>query len=133
MFGLIKKILNRLFTSIVNASNHTKCVSLRRQKCKEQPILFNLHPNKYTQGLRYYPFAVNLEKCVGIFNSINDVSNKVRVPNKTEDLNLSMFNMTTGINKSKTFTKHISYECKCKFDSRKCNSDQKWNSNKSCV
>ena len=37
--------------------------------------------------------------------------------------------MITGRNKSKTFTKHISYECKCKFDGRKCNSDQWWNNN----
>ena len=27
------------------------------------------------------------------------------VPNKTEDLNLSVFNMISGINKSKTLTK----------------------------
>ena len=37
------------------------------------------------------------------------------VPNKTEDSNLSMFNMTIGINESKILTKHISCECKCKF------------------
>ena len=41
--------------------------------------------------------------------------NKICVPNKTEDLNLCVFNMITGINKSKTITKHISYECKCRF------------------
>ena len=38
--------------------------------------------------------------------------------------------MITGINELKTLTKHISCECKCKSDGRKCNSDQKWNSNK---
>ena len=57
------------------------------------------------------------------------MSNQVCVPNKTEDLNLSMFNMfnMTGINQSKTLAKHISCECKCRFDGRKCNSDQPWN------
>ena len=44
--------------------------------------------------------------------------------NKTEDLNLSVFNMIKGINESKTLSKHISWECKYKFDGRKCNSDQ---------
>ena len=29
-------------------------------------------------------------------------------PNKTEDLNLRMFNLITGINESKTLTKHKS-------------------------
>ena len=38
--------------------------------------------------------------------------------------------MITGINKSKTLTKHISCECKCKLDRKKSNSDQWWNSDK---
>ena len=35
--------------------------------------------------------------------------------NKTEDLNLSALNMNTGINESKTLTKHISCKDKCKI------------------
>ena len=38
--------------------------------------------------------------------------------------------MITGMDESKTLTKHISYKCKCKFDGRKCNSNQKWNNDK---
>ena len=38
--------------------------------------------------------------------------------------------MITGTNESETLTKHISCECKCRFDGRKCNSDQWWNNNK---
>ena len=57
-------------------------------------------------------------------NTLDDSPNKVCVPNKTEDLNLSVFNMITGINELKILTKHISCQCKCKFDGRKCNSDQ---------
>ena len=38
--------------------------------------------------------------------------------------------MITGINELKTLTKHISHECKCKFNGRKCNSNQKWNNDK---
>ena len=55
--------------------------------------------------------------------------NKVCVPNKTEDLNLCVFNMITGINQSKAITKHISYECKCRFHGKKFNQDQWWNNN----
>ena len=29
--------------------------------------------------------------------------------------------MITRINESKAITKHTSYDCKCKFDGRKCN------------
>ena len=38
--------------------------------------------------------------------------------------------MITEINKSKTLTKHISCECRCKFHGKKCNSNQWWDNNK---
>ena len=72
-----------------------------------QPTLINLHPNEYSQEFHYYPFAVKLDRCVGSCNTLNDLSNKVCIPNKTEDLNLSVFNMFTGINESKNFKKLI--------------------------
>ena len=34
-----------------------------------QPTLFNLHPNKYILELLYYPFAVNLDPCMGSYNT----------------------------------------------------------------
>ena len=98
MFGLINKILIRLLTGLVNGSNHTKCVSLSNQKRMTEPTLINLHPNEYSQEFHYNPFAVKLDRYVGSCNTLNDLSNKVCVLNKTEDLNLSMFNMITGIN-----------------------------------
>ena len=94
------------------------------------PTLINLHPIEYSQEFHYYPFAVKLGRCFGSCNTLNDLSNKVRIPNKTETLNLSLFNVITGIKESKTLAKHISCECKCKFDGRKCNSDQSWNNDK---
>ena len=39
-------------------------------------------------------------------------------------MNLSMFNMIKGINEQKTLAKRISCKRKCKFDGRKCNSNQ---------
>ena len=122
MFGLL--------TSIVSFFNHRKCVSLSNQKCMAQPTLINLHPNEYSQELHCYPFAVNLDRFAGSCNTLDDLSNKVRVPNKTEDLNLQVFNMITGINESRTLTKHISCKCECKFDDRKCNLNQNWNDDK---
>ena len=40
----------------------------------------------------------------------------VCVPNKTEDLNIHVFNMITEKNESKFLTKDIS--CKCKIDEK---------------
>ena len=63
------------------------------------PTLINLYPNEYCQEFQYYAFAVKLND-VFEDNTLNDLSNKLCVPNKTEDSNQSLFNMITGINKS---------------------------------
>ena len=50
---------------------------------------------------------------------------------KTKDVNVKVFNMITNKSGAKTFIKHISCDCKCKFHSITCNSNQKWD-NESC-
>ena len=105
-------------------------MSLSNQKFLIQSTVIYLHPNEYSQEFHYYPFSVRSDRCFGSCNSLNDLSNKACIPNKTEDLNLSMINMITGVKESKTLIKHISCECKCRFDGRKCNSNQWWNNNK---
>ena len=106
MFGLIKKMFMGLLISVVNSSNHTKCVLLSNQKCEIQSTFVNLHPST-SQEFHYYPFTVKLNKRVGTCNALIDLSNAVCVPNKSEDLNRNVFNMITGINESETLTKHI--------------------------
>ena len=62
-----------------------------------QPTLINLHHNEYS---RYYPFAVNLDRYVGMCITLDDLSNRLCVPDKTKDLKLNVFIMITGINVS---------------------------------
>ena len=64
----------------------------------DSPTLIDLYSNENSQEFPYSPFVVIFDRCVGSCNSLNDLSNKVCVPNKTEDLNLSVFNMIVGIN-----------------------------------
>ena len=110
MFGLIKKVFIVLLNYLVNGSYHTKWVSLATLI--------------YSQEFNYFLFKVKLDRCAGSCNTLNDLSNKAFFPNKTKDLNLTVFNIITGTNESK-----ISCECQCKFD-EKCNSDQWWNNDK---
>ena len=62
MLGLIRTIFMVLLSSLVNASNYTKNVSLGNQKCEIQPTLINLHPNEYSQEFHYYQFSVKLDR-----------------------------------------------------------------------
>ena len=99
MFGIIKIMFIVLSTSIVNAFPHTKSVSLSNQKCQIQPTLINFYLNEYSQELLYNPFAIKLDKYVRSCNTVNDLSNKICILNKTEDLNIYVFNMITRKNK----------------------------------
>ena len=94
------------------------------------PFLIKLYPNEYSHEFHYYPFPVKLDRCVESCNTLNDSSKKACISNKTKELNLRVFNMITKINKLITLTKHISWECKCRFDDRKYNADQWWNNDK---
>ena len=131
MFGIIMKIFIGLFTGLVNGSNHAKCVSLSSQKCSIQPTLIDSHSNEYNQEFHNYPVAVKLDRCVGSCNALNDLPNKVRFPNKSEHLNIRVFNMITGKNESKVLTKDISWKCKFKLMEENVISNQKWNNDKS--
>ena len=119
MFGVINKVFIGLLIRILNASNHVKYVLLSIRKCMTQTTLINLHPNERSQEFHYYPFAVKLDTCIGSCDTVNDLPNKVYFPKKTEDLNLSVFKMVTGINELKTLTRHTSCECKCRLDRKK--------------
>ena len=66
-----------------------------------EPALINLHPNEYNQEFHCYSFAVKLDRCVESCNTVNDLSNKLCIPSKKEDLNLNVFNMITGKSQSK--------------------------------
>ena len=79
---------------------------MNNQKCMTQATLINLHPNEYSQEFQYYPFPVKIHRCVESSNTLNDLSTKVCVPSKIEDLNLSAINIITGINESKILAKH---------------------------
>ena len=92
--------------------------------------LINLYPNEYSQGFHYCPFTVNLGRCVESCNSPIDLYNRVCVLNKTENLNLQVFNMITRINESKTLIKHTWWKCQCNFHGRNCSLNQKWNNDK---
>ena len=90
-----------------------------------QPTLIHINPNEYIERLPCYSFAVNLDRCMQSRNTLNDMSNRMPVPNKTKDWNLIVFHMITGINESNISTKHISFELKYRFDSSKCNCNRR--------
>lgn len=63
----------------------------------------------------YHHPRINLDRCNGRCNALDNLSNRICIPNKIEEVNFSGFNKITKINDSKTLAKFISCKCKCKF------------------
>ena len=61
-----------VLASIANTAGHTKYVSLNNQQCMNQTILVNLHHNEFIEGLHYYHFTFNLDRCMGSCDNFND-------------------------------------------------------------
>ena len=114
MFSLFNVLLS------FSSSLATKCLFLNDEPCMVRPTLIDLNPVE----LKYYPFMISLNKCT---ESCNVLSPKVCVLKETKDINVKAFNMIINKNGAKATTEHISYDCKCKFNSTIRNSDQKWN------
>ena len=70
---------------------------------------------------------ISLEKYNERCNVVDELSTKICASSETKDVDVKMFHMITRINKAKTLVKHISCDCKCKFNSTTYNSNKKLN------
>ena len=103
MFTGLSSFSGSLGSKKKKKKHHNMCISLNNWPRMTWPTLIDLNPTKYNQGLRYYPFIVNLDRCNGSCNFLDDPSGRICVPNKADDINLNVFNMITRTNESKTF------------------------------
>ena len=88
--------------------------------CMATPSLIDLN----LVELKYYPSIISLDKCS---RSCNILLPQICVPKETKDINIKVVNMITNKNDAKAMTKHICFDCKCKFNGTACISNQKWN------
>ena len=72
---------------------------------------------------------VKVHRCAGSCNTLNELSNKACVP-KPRRFRPKRDQHDYQNRWTETLTKHILCKCKCRFDERKCNSDQWWNNDK---
>ena len=127
-FSLIKQVvfiaLFRFSSCLAPVADQTKFISLNDEPCKVRPTFIDLNSTK----LKYYPFLISLDKCNWRYNTL---SSKIFFQKKKKSVNVKVFDVIANKNQTKTMTKHVSCDCKCKFNSIASISDQKWN-NKTC-
>ena len=103
------------------ARDRTKCLSLNDEPCMVRSTLIDLNPVE----LKCCPFMTSLDKFNG---SCNLLWPKICVPKK-KYINVKVFHTIT--NNAKTMKKHISCDCKCKFNST-THKITKWNKKCQC-
>ena len=121
MFSHIKQVFLGLLS--FSRSLATKYLSLNNEACIIRSVFTDLN----LDDLNYYQFMVSLDKYTESCNVANGLSTKICAPRKTKDINFKAFNLITRKNEAKTIVKHILCGCKWKFNSKTCNSNQKWN------
>ena len=76
-----------------------ECISMNNQECRTSAKIINISKNETV----FYPFSINVNKCSGTCNNINDPYAKLCVPDVVKNINAKVFNLISWSNQ----TKHI--------------------------
>ena len=115
--------------TFLNLSNENslECVSMNNQECKIRTEIINLNTNEPL----FYPDSIEIDKCKGSCNTINDPYSKTCVPDESKNTNVKVFNLISRTDE----TRHIKWThktCKCRsrLNASVCNNKQRWNVDK---
>ena len=76
--------------------NLLSCISMNNQECKVRSQIVNV--NRKTL---FFPFSIKTSKCSGSCNSITNPCAKLCVPDAVKNLNVKVFNLMSGTNKTR--------------------------------
>ena len=129
MFKFVNQILVSamiFFGDNISDLNSLKCVSVNNQECKIWSEIININRNEPL----FYPDSIKVNKCSGSCNNINDPYSRMCVPDLVKNINVKLFNLMLGTNKTRHIKWHKTSKRKCQLDSSVCNNKQRWNNDK---
>ena len=88
------------------------CIS-NNQPCQARSTIVNINSDDKTI---FYPFTISVNKCRGSCNIMRDPYARFFVPNNVKNMNVKVFNLISGVNKTRFIVQHESCECKCGFN-----------------
>ena len=77
--------------------NPLECVSTNNQECKGRPKIVKVNSNESI----CYPFVIEISKCTGSCNNINDPNTKLCVPDIVKNMNIKVFNPMSRTNETR--------------------------------
>ena len=126
IFRTFKKICFLGLTILSNFTNALDCISMKNNECKVRPEIISINSN----NPMFYPFSINLNKCNGNCDGINNPYAKICVRDIVKNLNVKVFNLMSRTNETRSIKWHNKCKCICRLDKIICNNKQKWNKDK---
>ena len=107
-----------MFSFSCNALNALplKCVSVNNQQCRIRPEIININSNEPS----FYPYSIQVNKCSGSCNNINDPYVKLCVV-VAKNINVKVLNLISRTNEKRHMEWHETCKCKCRLDASVCN------------
>ena len=106
--------------------NALECVSVFNQNCMPRPKILNI--NEGIGEALFYPYNVQVNKCSGSCNTLDDPMARICVPKIIKNVNMKVHNFLMRLNETRKVLWHESCKCVCRLNSSVCNSKQIWNS-----
>ena len=106
-----------------------ECASVVNQKCMPRPKILNV--NEGSGEALFYPYNVQVNKCSGSCDTLDNPMSKICVPKIIKNVNMKVYNFLMKLNETCNVLWHESCKCMCRLNSSVCNSKQIWNS-KTC-
>ena len=103
-----------------------ECVSVVNQKCMPRPKILDV--NEGVGEALFYPYNVQVNKCSGSYNTLDNPMTKLCVPNVIKGVNMQVYSFLMRLNETRNVLWHESCKCVFKLNSSVCNNKQIWNS-----
>ena len=99
---------------------------MKNQECKVRPEIISINSN----NPMFYPFSIEVNKCNGNCNNINDPNARICVPDIVIKLTVKIFNLMSITNETRSIKWHKKCKCICRLNGVICNNKQRWNKDK---
>ena len=96
---------------------------MKSQECKVRLQIANVNGDDPV----FSPFSIEISKCSGSCNNINNLCAKLCVPGVIKNLHVKVFSLVSGTNETRRIEWHETCKCKCRFNISVCNKKQHWN------
>ena len=99
-----------------------ECVSVVNQKRMPRPKILDV--NEGVGEALFYPYSVQVNKCIGSCNTLDNPMVKLCVLNVIKGVNMQVYIFLMRLNETRNVLWHESFKCVCKLNSSVCNNKQ---------